>query len=412
MLSTLRSKVRAIRRSLAQVGDGQPLHRAALVVLLLLDAFILVSVLDGLDAHTRQLASPWDRVPSACRDLVLERSWTPATRLDRLADGAHRDAASDLRPAERRKALHPLCAAVLEPLEAIQRDPELRRLLELHRQLRGESRDLELALAGPKAAYDTALLAKVAKEEGGPDVAALRLELRRKTAALEGARARLATADTALDGSPRVAALWSRLDGVGPAERDRLSSDLRRLVAWFPVRRLAMQLAFLLPLFAAFYAWNAVSLRRRRGVQTLVSAHLLAVVSIPILIELFEAAYEVIPKRLLQAIFELLEAWNLVAIWHYLVIALAVAVALLAVHVVQRKVFSRERLLERRIAKGQCQACGKALPPGARACVCCGAAQFTACAGCGGLAHVEARYCRECGRERPAAAPAGDPGLA
>ncbi len=410
---TLRSKLAAIRTNLARVGDGQPLHRAALVVLLLLDVFILVSILEGLDVHTSQLASPSERVPQVCRDIVVEGGWSPTNRLDRLDEAVHAYAASD-RPAEQpRRAPHPICAGVVDPIEAIRRDPELVRLLEMRRRLRAEARDIAVALSGPKAAYDTALLEKVAKEgAGGPDVVAIRKDLRERTAALDAARAQLAAADAALDGSPRIAVLWGRIQALREEDRSQLVSDLRRIVFWFPVKRLAMQLAFLVPLFAAFWAWNSASIRRRRGVQTLVSSHLLVVSFLPILVEIVQAAYDVLPKRLLKAVLELLAAWNLAGLWHYLLIALAVAVALLVVHVIQKKVFSQERLLERRIAKGHCQACGKPLPAGARACVFCGFAQFTACGACGGLAHVHARHCRECGRELPGPPHGERPGLA
>jgi hypothetical protein len=413
MPSTLRSKLAAIRTNLSRVGDAQPLHRAALVVVLLLDAFILVSILEGLDAHTSQLVSPWERFPPVCRDIVVEGSWNPTNRLERLDDAVHAYTASDLPPEQRRKPLHPICARVVEPIRAIQRDSELVRLLEIRRRHLAQTRDIDIALSGPKAAYDTALLEKVAKEgEGGPEVAAIRKELREKTAALNTARIELAAADAALDRSPRIAALWEQIQGLREEDRRQLTSDLRRMSYWFPVKRLAMQLAFLLPLFAAFWAWNSASIRRRRGVQTLVSSHLLVVAFLPILVEIVEAVYDVLPKRLLKAVLDLLVSWNLAGLWHYVLIALAVAVALFVVHVVQKKVFSQERLLERRIAKGHCQACGRPLPHGARACVFCGFAQFTVCSGCGGLAHVHGRHCCECGRELPVAPGEENPQIA
>ena len=77
-----------------------------------------------------------------------------------------------------------------------------------------------------------------------------------------------------------------------------------------------MQLIFLLPLFLIFRAWNSASLRGGRGLQTLVSAHLLVVSFIPILFKLIEAVYRIIPHRLLAAVFEFLAAFRLVAIWH------------------------------------------------------------------------------------------------
>lgn len=88
---------------------------------------------------------------------------------------------------------------------------------------------------------------------------------------------------------------------------------------------------------------------------------------------------------------------KLVALWHYLVMALAVAFALAAVLLIQRRLFSRERLLEKRIAKGQCQQCGKRLPAGARACPSCGFGQYRTCPRCDGATPVHARHCTACG---------------
>jgi hypothetical protein len=327
--------------------------------------------------------------------------------MDRLEDAAYRVAGSAPASERRRKALHPVCAAVVEPLEAIERDSDLAPLLARRHRVRGQIRDLEAALAGPKATYDTALLGKLAQEEDAPQVPAIRQDLRAKTATLEGARSQLAAIDAVLEGSPRVAALRARIDAIREEDRARLAADLRSLDFWFPAKRLAMQLAFLLPPFLAFWAWSSASLRRRRGVQTLVSSHLLVVSFLPILWDIGEAVYDVLPKRLLRALLELLASWNLAALWHYAVIALAVAAALLVIHVLQRRLFSPERLLERRLGKGQCQACGKPLPQGASACVFCGFAQYAQCPGCGGRAHVRARHCRECGLELP---PASAPG--
>jgi RNA polymerase subunit RPABC4/transcription elongation factor Spt4 len=93
-----------------------------------------------------------------------------------------------------------------------------------------------------------------------------------------------------------------------------------------------------------------------------------------------------------------LESLKLVAIWHYLIIALAVAAALFLIYIFQKKLFSREKLIERRISKGDCQRCGKHLPAGSQACPFCGFAQFKPCSSCGKLMHVHGRFCRECGK--------------
>jgi hypothetical protein len=408
-MSTLRARVAALWANLSRVGDRQPLARPALVVLLFLDAFILVSIFDGLDEHTRQLASPSERVPPACVEMVVERRWTETSRLDRLQAEVRLEPWAR-EPDGRAAAVHPRCAPLLQAVDAVGRSAELARALRSRSEVQAEVRELDVALASLRPAHDTALLETVAGRRDGPRIAAIERELREKTAALETARARLQTIEAALLAAPEVAALVERLSALGEDDRLRLESDLRRLTFWFPLKRLGMELLFLVPLLGAFLAWNARSVRRGSGVQALVSSHLVVIAFVPVFVKVVEAVYEVIPKRLLARLLELLVRLKLVAMWHYLVIAVAVLSGLALIYVVQRKLFSRERLLERRIAKGLCQACGKRLPPGARACPFCGFAQFARCPACGGSAHVQASHCADCGAALRGAAPAGASG--
>ncbi len=405
MLATLRKALGSLRRSLTHVGERQPLHKAAFVVILALDLFVLVSIFDGLDAHTRQLASPWDRVPPLCRELVVEASWTPANRLDRLGEqvAGRRADVVDVLPA-RKGDLHPTCARLVALVDAVAAREDLARALETRRKTQAQLRDVGEQLSSLKAAYDTALLETIARRDGTrPELTAIRSGVADRTVALEEARAQLASIDARLGETEAVTAVWKALEALSADDRAALTSDLRRMTFWFPVKRLGMQLLFALPLVAVFLAWSAASRRRGRGLQTLVASHLLVVASIPVFFLVTEAVYEVIPKRLLARVLDLLVSLKLVALWHYAVMALAVASALLLAVFIQRKLFSREKLLERRIARGLCQDCGRRTPASVRHCPFCGVPQYRACARCGGDTPVHARFCTGCGRE-PAAA--------
>lgn len=166
---------------------------------------------------------------------------------------------------------------------------------------------------------------------------------------------------------------------------------------WYPALRLGMEMLFLLPLLAAFWFWNAKSVAGGRPFQTLVSSHLLVVVVIPVFLKVAELVYDIIPRKLLRQLIELLESLKLVAIWHYLVIGAAIFTALALIYLFQKKLFSREKLLQRRIAKGLCQDCGQHLPADSRHCPACGAAQYRICGECGEPTHVHGRYCKACG---------------
>lgn len=390
--------------------DSQPLGRAVLVVVLLLDLFILMSIFDGLAAHTRQLTAPDEAIPHTCRAMVIDETWTTDNRLGRLAALATAGSASPYPPRDNKAEHHPLCAPYLDRIARIQADKALVRLFETHQKVEREVREQQLAIDRLKGAYDTSLLERMAGDTPGQTpVDASRAEFRTRTATLDGLKAQAATLAQTINARDDIQALWAVLDKPSEADRQQLRDDLQRLNFWFPVKQLGMQLIFLLPLFLIFRAWNSASLHNGRGLQTLVSAHLLVVSFIPILFKLVEAVYRIIPHRLLAALFEFLAAFRLVAIWHYLVMAAVIAAALGVIHFLQKKLFSRERLLERRIARGECQGCGKHLPADSAACPFCGYAQFSPCPHCQGLMHLHGRYCRHCGQPATRAPGADSP---
>lgn len=398
MLGDLNGKLAAFYRGLTRAGEEHPIHKLALGVVVLLDLFILISIIDGLDVHTRQLAAPDERVPQLCREVVIDRAWTPDNRLDRLTDTvvAYRPKYGE--PEKPNRVMHATCERVVAPIAAIAAQDELGSVFEGRQRLTRELRESESELSREKGAYDTQLLEALARPTAArPDVESILAAVQHRTAAIEAARSRLAGLDASLGTAAPVTALWAQLDALQDGVRTSLAADLRRMELWFPLKRLGMQLLFLLPLLAGFSAWHSASVRRGRGLQALIAAHLIVVAAIPVLFRVVEAVYEILPHRLLKRLFELLASWKLVALWHYLVMALAVAFALAAVLLIQRRLFSRERLLEKRITKGECQECGKRLPAGARACPSCGFGQYRSCPKCAGSMPMHARHCTECG---------------
>jgi RNA polymerase subunit RPABC4/transcription elongation factor Spt4 len=250
-----------------------------------------------------------------------------------------------------------------------------------------------------KGAYDTSLLESMAKRDvGHAKTEAIKGDIAEKTRALDDLVSKQKILASSAEQDERVRRLYALIAAVSPADRDSLRDDLRQLNFWFPVKRLGMQMIFLLPLLFAFYFWNARSIAARRPFQTLVSSHLVVIAFLPVLFKIVELVYDIIPKKLLARLFELLESLKLVALWHYFVIAISIVAALALIYVLQRKLFSRERLIDKRIAKGLCQNCGQRLPADSRACPLCGFAQYRKCVHCKGLAHALGRYCRECGK--------------
>ncbi len=380
--------------------DNQPLSKAALVIILFLDIFILVSIFNGLDAHTKQLSSPDEYIPYTCREIVVNRQWNPTNRINNLSQIIISSSSSYYREEENKNKQHPVCVPYLNLVDQIKSDKALISIFEERNKYELEAKQLQREIDNLKGAYDTSLLETIAKkQESRTKVAATKEEFQKKTAALDALKSRIAILEQAIDSDAKIKLLWEKLQALQEQDRQKLLSDLRTLNFWYPVKKLGMQMIFLLPLFIVFYAWNNVSIKRNRGLQTLVSSHLLGISFIPILCKIIETLYDIIPQKLLRKLIDLLESFKLVAIWHYLVIALSVAAALFLIYIFQKKLFSNERLVERRISKGECQQCGKHLPAGSRACPFCGFVQFKTCDTCNNLMHVHGKYCRKCGQK-------------
>jgi ribosomal protein L40E len=125
---------------------------------------------------------------------------------------------------------------------------------------------------------------------------------------------------------------------------------------------------------------------------------LLVVAFIPVIAKIMELVYEILPQKLLKALFELLESFKLVAIWYYLLMVLGVLATLALIYFLQKKLFSHQRLMTKRISKGLCQQCGIGLAEHAKVCHGCGYHQFKKCPHCHHATYAHAEFCTECGQ--------------
>jgi RNA polymerase subunit RPABC4/transcription elongation factor Spt4 len=77
--------------------------------------------------------------------------------------------------------------------------------------------------------------------------------------------------------------------------------------------------------------------------------------------------------------------------------AVIILMALTVIYLFQKKLFSRDKLIEKRISKGGCQNCGKHLPANTSVCPFCGFEQFKQCSQCDKPTYVFGKFCKECG---------------
>jgi hypothetical protein len=309
MLISIREKANRFQHRLTRL-DNEPLSVAALVVILFLDFFILLSIFDGLADHTGQLTTPDQYIPPLCREIVIDADWNPTNRLGHLAQIVSKYHGSYYTPDEtdEKKTQHAVCAPIARAFKAIRDDEGLSRNLIETRKLSQETRDLRSELERMKGAYDTSLLETIAKKrQAEANVASIQKEVTGKTNALNELVRKQQLLEASLEQEPRVHQLFTLAVSVSEGDRKALRDDLRRMNFWYPVQRLGMEMLFLLPLLLVFYYWNSKSIVASRPFQTLISSHLLVIVLIPVFFKLVELLYDVIPRKLLKKIIDILE---------------------------------------------------------------------------------------------------------
>ena len=405
MLDFISSKVAGIKHNLSSL-ENQPIGKAALAILFLLDLFILLSIFDGLSDHTRQLTRPSQVIPQVCRDIVIDGEWNETSRLSKLAGIFSLYRGNYYLQDERARSIdkHPDCESIADLLLAIENDDATSEKLVESLNVSREIGQLNSTLKQVNNAYDTSLLEDIAGQKRNvtgnnkaAKVESLKRDFAFKTNRLDQLVEKQGLLSSSLKQDKNINALFSFVDNVTEADRNRLRSDLRQLNFWYPVKRLGMEMLFLLPLFFIFYFWNKKSLAASRPFQSLVSSHLLVIVFIPVLFKIAELIYDIIPKTFLKQLIELLVSLKLVALWHYLMMAFIILSALALIHLFQKKLFSQEKVIEKRISKGDCQDCGKHLPVDAVACPFCGFTQFKQCSHCDKQTYVYGKFCKECG---------------
>jgi hypothetical protein len=400
MIKSITAKGRKLKRNLTSLDD-QPLGKAALIVILFLDVFILISIFDGLADHAGQLTTPAQYVPQHCRDIVIDADWNQTNWLGQIARivTKYRGSYYVRDERERTREQHVICQPFARVFRLIKDDDGLAKNLAETLRIQKESNELRSELERIRGVYDTSLLETIARQRHGPaNVESIKKEIANKTNALNELVQKLKLLESSLEQDNNLRELFALVAAVSDTDRNRLRDDLRQLNFWYPVKRLGMEMIFLLPLFLVFYFWNSRSIAKNRPFQTLVSSHLVVVVFIPVFFKIVELIYDIIPKKLLKHIIELLESLKLVALWHYLLMGIAIVAALALIYLFQKKLFSREKLIERRIAKGLCQSCNRHLPPDCRACPFCGSGQYRTCSHCHKPTHIHGKYCIECGQ--------------
>jgi len=401
-------KMTDFKNKLTRLNDGEPVTKPALAVIIFLDVFILSIIFGGLADHTRQLTSPDEYFPHQCRQAFIEKDWTQANKMAKLQQlvltDYNRYSYRHDSPFEvsRIRKMHPLCGEFYKQARLIADSGALKDLFVNRQQTAKKKDQLVKQYDRENEVYDTKLLEKI-EDKSSSELSSMADSLKNKAAEIDRLDARVKDLDTSINSDPLVKDSWSLIRPGEGSRRESLIVDLNRFERIYLFKELMWQLLFLLPLLTVFCVWHAMSVKRDGRIQGLISAHLVVVASIPIVIKVGDVVLELIPYHFFKELFDLLERLHIIALWHYFVIIASVAIAVLCIFIIQRKVFSKARLHEKRLSRGACHSCGRTLPERkSTVCPFCGEKQLRKCTECGADTYVTGMYCIHCGQEQTA----------
>ncbi len=402
----IRNRMIQFKNRLFRINDEEPLSKLSLCVIIALDLFILFVVFRGLSDHTRQLTSPAEYVPYECREVFIHHTWTQASRISKLQNLVLSDYnnysyqyTSRFEPSRLQK-MHPVCRDFFAKIHAVAGDKKILELFKNRGRLVEKKNQFTSGFKQSKDVYDTSLLENIAeKDMDENNLPSISSSMKNKGRQIENLNSQILNIEKALNARDKIKDLWAFIQTNDSGRRGLLVKDLKKFEFRYPFKELLWQLLFLLPLFIVFYFWNVRSVSKDAKLQILISAHLIVISAIPIFIKTLEVVLDLIPRHFFKKFFEILKALHIIAIWHYIVIIGSIGFALIAIYIIQNKIFNKRRLQLKRLTKGQCYHCGKKLPPNADSCPFCGADQHRNCPSCDHRTFIAGEYCINCGKD-------------
>lgn len=384
-----------IYSNLTKTSETEPLSRFILVMILMLDVFVFYFVAIGISQNIKQIKSPSEYVPYWCQDIVRNHGIKDGVEnkvqvlvLNHVRDSNYYSVSNS----SNREHLHPICKSYYDALSNIKNnDKTVIGLFTKRESLNNEYNVIKKNLG------------RLSVPNVSPNIAnnAINTDIQSKYERLNNVYAQIQEIDVQIFSNQSASNLKQLIVNTTIQDREVLESDLRRFDFLYPIQKLLMKAAFLIPLFAVLYWWFCRNIRNNKPMQKVVSAHMLVVVSIPLLFEMMNVLSNILPKTLLAKILAFLSSVKLIALYSYVVIGLSILLFVWFINLIQKKFFAREKVVAKRLAKNSCIYCATKFPPNNHITHCfnCGKNQFVSCKQCGKETYNDASFCSNCGDE-------------
>jgi len=399
--------IKIFKNRLTRIGSKEPLNFFSIVLIIGLDLFVLGNLFQGLGLQTEQLEAPWEQIPYKCSDLIdsIDTSEEKKNTVFKVLNSNgnyytefENKYSADLVNNTYKENIYTACRDVFDVATALSQNEDLIWSYDEIQKKQATIKIYENKIQQYEKDYDTMLLEEIANQskedsiiEGKTD------DVKDKITNLENKintlKLRTSNTEEKIMQTDDVEFFLALLK----SKKTEIKQKEKSLNFWYPLKKTSVQFVFLFPLLLFFIYLYRRSLSKNSELLILIFAHLLVVLSIPIVFEVIHLILEIVPFHFLADVLAILEALNLIVIWNYLLIFIGIGVTIALIYFIQKKLFSKERLYLKRIAKEKCYACGAKLSHSDEYCYNCGERQLIECPSCKKLTYKEGGHCINCG---------------
>lgn len=139
--------------------------------------------------------------------------------------------------------------------------------------------------------------------------------------------------------------------------KDFIKKDLANKEVLYKVKKTFFEFIFLLPvIFTFFYLYSRYS-KKWISIYTLIFSHMIVVSLITLFIKIVVFIIDILPFHLLEFLIDFLEDIKLIALWNYFLIILWIFITIWLVYLSQKKIFSKERHIKKKVKNNECIHC-------------------------------------------------------
>ncbi|MEE6162363.1 zinc ribbon domain-containing protein [Cylindrospermopsis raciborskii] len=388
--------------------NREPLNKASLIVIIIIDVFILINVFTGLDSIGRWHLTPDETYPCH-NEWKGYQEQTSATKdyeiiTNSLVENNQPNFNAKYKQQEQGRLgkVSEIClnyGLLKDNLNTVQN----RQFLQTINQTQEKINGLGGENAKIRRQYDSTLLEKIARQPDSKSINQVeadkaRQKLDSNTRQIAQFKEENKKRKNQLLNRPASGKFLSFLQDK--IQFSNLVNGYKTASFWYPSIQVTLQAIFLLPLiFIASFIYGR-SQRQGYGLVSLISWHLLVIFVIPLVIKVLEfLQVGVVFKFLVDIISSLLGGLLFLVSYVYIVVIPLVGFGI--IKLLQRNVvFNSKIQAGKRVQNSQCINCGRNLRSREAHCPHCGYYQYVECHHCHNLTYKKLPYCYHCGTEQ------------